>query len=104
MVAIEILREDRRWAVLVSAVDDLQNPTYLECLIAFTNAPDPGNLWHDRGFPLVDAAITLDKGALVVASPCFFETSACLARALSCSAAAGTSVVSAECQALTARS
>ncbi len=59
--------------MLVSAVDDLKNPTHLECLVAFTNAPDSGNLWHDRGFPLVDAAITLDKGALVVTSPCFFE-------------------------------
>jgi len=73
-LAIEILNEDYRWAVLVSTVDDLDDPTTLTSVIAFTNAPDPANLWHDRGFPLVDAAITLDKsGALIVTSPCFFE-------------------------------
>lgn len=72
-LAIELLRDGDRWTVLISGANSLDDPEELRCIIAFTNAPDFGNLWHDRGFPLVDAAITLDKGALVVTSPCFFE-------------------------------
>ena len=77
-MAIEVLREDDRFAVLFSLVDNVRNPTILECVLGFTNAVDACNVWHDRGFLLVDAAISLrssDKGEVIsVVSPSFRQS------------------------------
>ena len=55
-----------RYGVLFSTVDDTANPSALTCCIGFSNAAKACNVWHDRGFPLVDAAISEDKGRNVL--------------------------------------
>jgi len=74
-MAIEVMHDGNAWAVLLSSVDDVHDPRDLSCLLGFTNAANPCNVWHDRGFPLLDAIIEFDKatGALKITSPCFHE-------------------------------
>jgi hypothetical protein len=70
-LAMEVLRDKDEWAVLFSSVDNLSKPTWLTCLIGFTNMAKPCNVWLDRGFPLVDAIFTHNKNGLSVVSPLF---------------------------------
>jgi hypothetical protein len=73
-LAVEVLGEPERseYAVLFSTVDDVRRPGALTCLIGFTNAAKACSIWHDRGFPLVDAKIARDDaGTLRIFSPYF---------------------------------
>jgi hypothetical protein len=71
-IALEILRDGDEWAVLVSSADDAKAPTRLTCLIGFANAAKSCSRWLDRGFPLVDATVTLDDHRrLSVVAPFF---------------------------------
>jgi hypothetical protein len=73
-LAIEVLGDPGgpEYAVLLSTVDDPRHPRALTCLLGFTNAAKACNIWHDRGFPLVDARIERDKaGTIRVFSPYF---------------------------------
>ncbi len=75
-VAIEVLRENDDWAVLFSSVTGAQDPSSmaLTCLIGFTNVAKACNVWLDRGFPLIDAAIEwTGQGALKIRAPFFSE-------------------------------
>jgi hypothetical protein len=73
-LAIEALRDGDGWAVLFSSADDPKNPAVLTCHFGFANTAKACNVWLDRGFPLVDAAIDLDAaGKLTIVSP-FFGT------------------------------
>ena len=65
-VAIELLRDGDHYGVLFSSVDDAVLPSYLTCKIGFSNASKACNIWHDRGFPLVDAEIAVDTAKRVV--------------------------------------
>jgi hypothetical protein len=65
-VGIELLRDGDQYGVLFSTVDDPTNPSALTCCIGFSNAAKACNVWHDRGFPLVDAVISEDKGRNVL--------------------------------------
>jgi hypothetical protein len=71
-LAVEVLRDGDEWAVLFSTVDNLAVPQMLECRLGFTNVAKACNVWLDRGFPLVDAAIDVDsQGVLKIVSPAF---------------------------------
>ena len=73
-LAIEVLSNDpgTEHAVLFSAISDPRRPETLRCLIGFASPAKAANVWRDRGFPLLDAAITRDdKGTVSVASPRF---------------------------------
>jgi len=73
-LAIEVLSDaaTSEYAVLFSTVDDPKQPKDLTCLLGFTNAAKPCNIWRDRGIPLVDARIVCDeKARLSVFSPYF---------------------------------
>src|SRR5262249_20442878 len=74
-LAIEVLHDpnEDEWAVLFSSVDDPTQPTCLKCEIGFTNAAKACNVWLDRGFPLIDAAITWNGTTLTIVSPFFVE-------------------------------
>ena len=76
-LAMEVLFDQNEWAVLFSTADDLQSPTTLQCFFGFTNAARPCNVWHDRGFPLVDAAIDHNPSTrtLNIGCPCFHRES-----------------------------
>src|SRR5712691_5181656 len=67
-LAIEVLHNanEDEWAVLFSSVDDPMEPKRLKCMIGFTNAAKACNVWLDRGFPLVDAAIAWSGGKLTI--------------------------------------
>jgi hypothetical protein len=72
VIALEILRDGDEWAVLFSSADDAKAPTRLTCLIGFANVAKSCSHWLDRGFPLVDATVTLDDhGRLSVVAPFF---------------------------------
>lgn len=60
-IAIEVIHDDENdiFAVLFSAVEDVERPNNLECRIGFVNGTKECSLWRDRGFPLVDAKIEL---------------------------------------------
>jgi hypothetical protein len=78
-LAIELLRDGDDWAVLFSAADRPQQPATLTCVIGFANSAKACSVWLDRGFPLVDAAITETAGSLRVRSPFFaFDQTAML--------------------------
>jgi hypothetical protein len=70
-LALDILNNGDEWAVLFSIVDNVLEPAELRCFIGFTNAAKACNVWHDRGFPLVDAKIGRDGDVLRISSPCF---------------------------------
>lgn len=64
--AIEVIEDGKEIAVLVSTVDDADNPKRLVCQIGFANGSKSCSVWRDRGFPLVDAIIKVDRGDLTV--------------------------------------
>jgi hypothetical protein len=95
-LAIEVLADDSgprgagapggaprsEYAVLFSTVDDPKQPTAFTCLIGFASGAKACSVWHDRGFPLVDAKIVPDPdspGTIRVFSS-FFEDSPSLRR------------------------
>ncbi|HEX2827327.1 MAG TPA: hypothetical protein VHP37_13345 [Burkholderiales bacterium] len=78
-LAIEVIVDDGdggapSYAVLLSSVDDVADPQNLECRIGFANDAKACAIWRDRGFPLVDAAITYDGTTLEVFSPFYGGT------------------------------
>lgn len=74
-VAVEVIEDGGDVAVLLSAAD-AKSPGRLACRIGFANAADASNMFRSGGFPLVDAAISLDKekGTLSVISPYFADS------------------------------
>jgi hypothetical protein len=74
-LAIEVLKDGTELAVLISSVDDLEQPTALTCHLGFANVAKACNVWLDRGFPLIDAAITMDDttGVIRIVSPFFID-------------------------------
>jgi hypothetical protein len=72
-LAIEVIGDMQlmEFAVLFSAVDDKDNPGKLGCCIGFANGAKACSVWHDRGFPLVDARIEYESDKLYVRSPFF---------------------------------
>ena len=70
-VAIEVLEHGNERGIVFSLVDDVLQPRRLRCIIGFTNAAKACNVWHDRGFPLLDSTITIDGGTLRVVAPSF---------------------------------
>ncbi len=75
-LAIEVISDEQYFAVLFSAIDDLDRPQNLTCRIGFTNHADLCTQWRDRGFPLVDAAIECDGASVQVFSPYFADQQA----------------------------
>ena len=80
--AVEVIHDDvldengeRRdeYAVLFSTVDSADDPKKLVCRIGFANGSKSCGVWHDRGFPLVDAIIERRDSDLSVRSPCFLD-------------------------------
>lgn len=73
LLAIEVIALDEPgcYAVLFSIVDDLQSLSCFRCRLGFTNAPEACNRWRDNGFPIIDAAITLNGDTLQVVTPFF---------------------------------
>lgn len=69
--AVEVIEAENEYAVLFSTVDDAAAPKELECRLGFANGSKPCALWGDRGFPLVDAVITLQGDSLRIRAPCF---------------------------------
>ena len=62
------------YAVLFSTVDSAVDPKKFVCQIGFANGSKSCAVWHDRGFPLVDAIIESRKhSGLSVRSPCFLK-------------------------------
>jgi hypothetical protein len=72
--AIEVLLEGEEIAVLISTVDRAIPPTKFNCRVGFANGSKSCSVWHDRGFPLVDANIKFDRDGLRVQSPCFLHS------------------------------
>ena len=70
-LAIEVLQEDDRLVVLLSAADRLAASGTLACLVGFCNSAPDSSTWRSHGFPVVDAAIRLQGGLLEVSSPFF---------------------------------
>ena len=73
--AIEVIREEDEYAVLLSAVDNPAEPSRLECLVGFANGCKLCDLWRGRGFRLQDAEITLSGDVLRVRSAGFLAGS-----------------------------
>jgi hypothetical protein len=73
--AIDIIFDEaiNEYAVLLSTVDDADHPAQLMCQLDFTNGAKSCNVWRDRGFPLVDAIISIspDKNELKICASCF---------------------------------
>ena len=69
--AIEVIREEHEFAVLLSTVDHPTAPTRLECRVGFANGCNRCDLWRGRGFRLQDAEIRLDGDVLRVLSAGF---------------------------------
>ena len=69
--AIEVIEAESEYAVLFSTVDDAAAPNEFVCRIGFANASKPCALWGDRGFPLIDAVITLQDNRLRIRAPGF---------------------------------
>ena len=78
-LAVEIIEDKGEYAVLFSVVNDLEAPTEFTCRIGFANGAKSCNVWTDRGFPLVDAAIERTKdNVIAVHSPCFVGTNSAM--------------------------
>jgi hypothetical protein len=75
-LAIEVINDGEEYGVLFSTVDDPENPGELVCGIGFSNGSRANTIWGDRGFPLVDAVISVEDGNLAVMAPSFSEESA----------------------------
>jgi hypothetical protein len=74
-LAVEVIEDKGEYAVLFSVVDDPKTPTEFTCRIGFANGAKSCNVWTDRGFPLLDAAIERTKdNVIAVHSPCFVGT------------------------------
>jgi len=80
LMAVEVLEDGDDCAVLFSTVDSVRAPQTLRCVLGFTNVVDACNVWRDRGFPLVDAAITRPRNlqgrgddAFRVVASCFHQ-------------------------------
>jgi hypothetical protein len=70
-LAVEVIEDDGEYAVLFSVVDDPKDPKEFTCRIGFANGAKSCNVWSDRGFPLLDAAIEAKGNGITVYSPCF---------------------------------
>ena len=78
-LAVEIIEDKGEYAVLFSVVNDPEAPTEFTCRIGFANGAKSCNVWTDRGFPLVDAAIERTKdNVIAVHSPCFVGTNSAM--------------------------
>ena len=72
-LAIEVLQDGSKIAVLLSAADGLRDGS-LRCLIGFANDAAECSTWRSRGFPVVEAAFRRrDDGWLELTSPFFAE-------------------------------
>jgi hypothetical protein len=71
----EVLDENNEtrdeYAMLLSTADSADNPEKLVCRIGFANSCKSCSVWHDRGFPLIDAIIKRKDSNLSACSPCF---------------------------------
>jgi hypothetical protein len=74
-LAIEVIGDVKlgEYAVLFSTASDKNDPAELGCCIGFANGAQACSVWHDRGFPLVDAQIEYRDKTLFVTSPFFAE-------------------------------
>jgi hypothetical protein len=66
---VEVIAEGEERAVLLSTTNSSLGT--LECRLGFANGGKSCTVWRDRGFPLMDAAITFDNGIVSVRSACF---------------------------------
>jgi hypothetical protein len=69
--AVEVIEAGDERAVLFSTVDDAVAPQEFVCRIGFANGSKRCALWGDRGFPLIDAVITLQDNRLRIRAPGF---------------------------------
>lgn len=74
-VGIEVLRipGTNDVGVLFSRAQDANTPVDLDCRIGFTNVAAACTLWRDRGFPLVDAVITLDGAGMLEVRAAYYS-------------------------------
>lgn len=70
-LAVEVIDAGALQAVLFSTADDADAPHALTCRIGFTSSAVLANEMRGRGFPMVDAAITLQGQTLEVSCPFF---------------------------------
>jgi hypothetical protein len=72
-VAVEVMREGKKYGILVSWVidDESKDYTTFACQVGFANDTTICGIWVDRGFPLLDAEIVDTDGTLKVTCPCY---------------------------------
>ena len=59
VIAIEVLRYEQGWIVLLSAADDVAAPKRLTCVLGFADQPDLCDEARENGFPMIEAAIEI---------------------------------------------
>jgi hypothetical protein len=66
--AVEIIENGDEYAVLFATIDNDQKLPNLVCRIGFANGSGFCNRWRDRGFPLIESAITRDGDKVEIVS------------------------------------
>jgi hypothetical protein len=75
-LVVEFIHDEDRneRAILLAEANYYDKPTWLRCVFGFADGSHACSIWHDRGFPLIDAIIRSDeKGNIRVSSACFLQ-------------------------------